>query len=94
MKKLALLGIWGLCGLAALTAWVWMLLALIVGSTRAWKLAVSFDQTMNAATGGEEDETISSRAARGRDSGIWRWCVMCKLLDAIQPDHCNKSRGT
>lgn len=43
-----------------------MLLAALAGSNRAWKLAIGHDQLANAAFGGSEDETISSRAGEGR----------------------------
>ena len=60
---------------------------------RAWRIAIGFDQLANVAANGSEDETISSRAARARDQGQ-RWgCVLCRLLDSISKDHCDKSRG-
>ena len=92
-RALAFLVIWVLCALGGVLATVWMLLAAIAGSKRAWVLAIAFDQLVNAATGGDPDETISSRAARGRDMRLPQWCLLCKLLDAIEDDHCNKSRG-
>lgn len=52
---------------------------------------VAVDQYWNAALGGDEDETISSRAAKARIAGR-RWgCVFCRLLDAIDRDHCAAS---
>lgn len=60
---------------------------------RAWRIAVGVDQLGNVAANGNEDETISSRAARSQEKGE-RWaCVLCKLLDVLDPDHCKKSRG-
>lgn len=64
----------------------------------AWDLAVSVDQTANAAFNGSEDETISSRAGRHcRDShpeDRERWaCLLCKLLNKIDNKHCEKSIG-
>jgi hypothetical protein len=92
-RRLVLLGLWLACGIGAIIAWIWMFLASIVDSPRAWTLAVSFDQTVNAATGGSEDETISSRAARGRDMGLWQWSMLCRLLDVLDPGHCDKEKG-
>jgi hypothetical protein len=41
--------------------------------------------------GGNEDETISSRAAKAKLQGK-RWgCVLCKLLDKLDKNHCEKS---
>lgn len=52
---------------------------------------VAEDQLWNARLGGDEDETISGRAAKARNAGR-RWgCVLCRLLDWIDPDHCNNS---
>lgn len=94
MSRIVLLMLWPVCLLASLVAALWMLAAIIFGAERrAVRLAISHDQLANAAFGGHEDETISSRAARARDNGH-RWgCVLCKLLDRVDPDHCNKSRG-
>lgn len=91
MRRLHLLGLWLVCQIAALIAAVWMLLAAITGSRRAWKLAVSYDQLANTAFGGDEDETLSSRAGKAARKGK-RWaCILCKLLDALDPDHCENS---
>lgn len=86
-----LLSIWLMCQATHIIAAGLMLLAIIFGYERAWRLAVSYDQLANTALGGSEDETISSRAAKARRSGrIWG-CVLCRLLDAIQPGHCDSS---
>jgi hypothetical protein len=57
-------------------------------------IVLAFDQLVNAATGGDMDETISSRAGRLRKE--WRgWaCLLCWVLDMLDKDHCNKSIGT
>ncbi|AHZ80035.1 hypothetical protein DW66_5659 [Pseudomonas putida] len=61
------------------------------GSARAQRLAVSFDQLANTALGGDEDETISSRAAKAARNGK-RWgCMLCKLLDRFEHKHCENS---
>lgn len=86
--------IWLLCLIGGLVSWFWMGAGLITRSRRGRVLAVAFDQLVNAAIGGDPDETISSRAARGRDDGDKRWCLLCRVLDWIDPDHCNRSRGT
>ena len=77
--------------LAALLGLAWMFGAALGGSDRAHRLAVSFDQLANTAFGGHEDETISSRAAKASRKGR-RWgCVLCKLLDWFDPDHCERN---
>ena len=80
-----------LCAFAALVALGWMFFAVLGSSTRAWRLAVSFDQLANTAFGGSEDETISSRAGKAARKGK-RWgCVLCRLLDWFEPNHCEGS---
>lgn len=79
------------CVTASAVAVFWMLCAVVGGSARAWRLAVSFDQLANTAFGGNEDETISSRAGKAARQGK-RWgCVLCKVLDWFQPNHCELS---
>jgi hypothetical protein len=56
-------------------------------------LAVSYDQLANAATNGDPDETISSRGNRARDEGRSWGCILCRLLDWIEQDHCQRSAG-
>ena len=90
-ERIALLTLWVLCQLAHTIAAFWMLCAIIAGSPRAWKLAIAYDQLANAAFGGNEDETISSRAYKA-SLNKRRWgCILCKLLDKIEPDHCAQS---
>lgn len=81
-------GLFLVCALAALLGLGWMLLSVLFGSGRAWRLAVSFDQLANTAFGGHEDETISSRAGKARLKGRPWGCVLCKWLDWFDPDHC------
>ena len=57
----------------------------------AWRCIVAVDQLFNAALGGNERETISSRAGKARSQGRAWGCVLCKLLDRIETDHCKKS---
>lgn len=70
------------------------LVAALAGSDRAWPVAVANDQALNAALvgrAGAEDETISSRAGKAARAGR-RWgCVLCRLIDLIDPGHCEKN---
>jgi hypothetical protein len=51
-------------------------------------VAVAVDQLANALIAGDPHATISSRAYLATLRGK-RWgCVLCRLLDRIQPDHC------
>jgi hypothetical protein len=92
--RLGLLAIVLLCQVAHLVASLWMLLAILGGSQRAWTIAVGYDQLANAATGGNPDETISSRANRAmKEKEAWG-CVLCRFLGWLDKDHCDKSAGT
>lgn len=89
--RLILFGLWLVTLVAMLLALVMALLQLLAGSRRAVRVFVGADQTLNAAMGGSEDETISSRAGKGAQRGVWRYCLLCWLLDAVDPGHCKKS---
>ena len=82
--------------LAAIVALTWYAGTVLFApeSSRAHRLALAFDQLGNAATGGSEDETISSRAGRARRDGR-RWAIiLCRILDWLDPGHCERSIGT
>ena len=78
----------------ALTGNAIALIAALVGSDRAWPVAVANDQALNAALvglAGSEDETISSRAGKAAQSGR-RWgCILCRVLDWFDPGHCTRN---
>ena len=95
MKRyFARLGLWGGSLLMALAANLVALGAALLGSDRAWPVAVANDQALNAALvgrSGSEDETISSRAGKAAREGK-RWgCVLCRLLNVFDNDHCQKT---
>ncbi len=55
------------------------------------RVLVSLDQLINTLAGGDPDETISSRAAKAAARGR-RWgCVLCRVLDRIDPGHCTNN---
>jgi hypothetical protein len=86
-----LMVIYALCVAAVLYSLLRMAWACVLAPERAWKLSVAFDQLGNAAANGDPDETISSRAAKARIAGRAWGCVLCKLLDALDRDHCVSS---
>ncbi len=55
------------------------------------RLFVSLDQLVNVIFAGDEDETVSSRIAKDVRRGRKFACVLCKILDWIDPDHCEKA---
>ena len=88
IRLLKLIVLWHVCCLVAVVALLWMFLSIIGGSSRAWAIAIGFDQLANATFGGDEDETISSRAWRLRDDV--RWSAARRLIDVAFGDehHC------
>jgi hypothetical protein len=87
-KRAALLGIWLLCQLAAWVAGWRMLWSVFSNPAKAWNLAVAYDLLGNVAANGWLGETISSRAGKAQREGR-RWaCVLCRLLDVFDKNHC------
>lgn len=74
--------------LAAIVGLIGFTTAILVSPSRAWHIARGFDQVVNAVIKGDEDETISSRAGKGARRGTWHWCIICKLLNMLDPNHC------
>ncbi len=80
-----------LCIVSVVYALMRMAWAIVFAPERAWKLSVGFDQLANAAGNGDPDGTISSRACKAKLAGR-RWgCMLCKLLDKLDPGHCDRS---
>jgi hypothetical protein len=61
--------------------------------TEARNQLVAFDRVGNCALNGNPLQTISARAYYGMQLGIKRYCILCKLLDWIQKDHCAIAAG-
>lgn len=61
----------------------------IVGYTA--RIFVALDQLLNTMFGGDEDETMSSRLGKDARRGRFVGCVLCKMLDWIDKDHCEKA---
>jgi hypothetical protein len=91
-RLLLLVAVWVLSHVAHLiSSSSWMLLSALAGGERAWRIAIGYDRMGNAAAGGDPRETISARAYRAMQSGR-RWgCVLCRLLELFQKDHCAKA---
>ncbi|MHB1227683.1 MAG: hypothetical protein ACYC0O_09185 [Desulfurivibrionaceae bacterium] len=89
MKRIPLIFLWLLCQVCNLIAALQMLAAILIGSPRAWTLAVSYDQLGNVILGGSEDMTISARAWAQRHT--WRWAWLVWFLNLIEKNHCYKA---
>ena len=65
-------------------------------SMRAWlsgyavAVALAIDRLLNALAGGSDRDTITARAARARDRGRWWATQLCRLLDKLDPGHCDR----
>lgn len=93
MNRFRLLLIWLLCLVASSYCMLRMLYCIFKNPQKAWLQALSIDRAMNVAANGDPDETISSRANRVR-SERRRWgCVLCRVLDWLDPGHCSESAG-
>ena len=55
------------------------------------RLFVAVDQLLNVVLGGHEDETISSRIGKDARRGRKFACVLCRVLDWLDPHHCEKA---
>ncbi len=92
MNRLILSGIWLLCIAASLYAAIRMAYCIFRNPQKAWVLGIAHDQLANAAANGNLDETISSRAHRNIPYNKWA-CMLCKILDLIEKEHCKNSAG-
>jgi hypothetical protein len=79
--------------LACALVLIWLPIAIVLGSDRGPRMMLVIDRLANALFGGSSRETISSRAYRGMNEGDKGWCFLCKALDIIEQDHCEKSAG-
>ena len=52
-----------------------------------FNVSVAWDQTLNSILLGYPDETISSRAGKGRRAGKWYWTWVANVLDFIDEGH-------
>lgn len=63
---------------------------IVAGRPTGTDIAVAFDRLGNTATNGNTGETVSSRAGRARRKGRAWGCVLCGLIDKIDPGHCER----
>lgn len=53
--------------------------------------AVWIDEGVNTIFGGSPNETVSERAAKARNAGRKWGCVLCRLLNWVNPGHCDNA---
>lgn len=88
MSRIALLALYPLLVLALTYTALRYLAAVAANPRKALNIALLIDQTANVDANGRVDQSISLRAATAMRAGR-RWgCLLCWLLDRIDPRHC------
>lgn len=94
MKRVWLILILLVAQLAAILAPFRTLWAIAKGDyLRALEVLKGYDRLGNAVANGYSKETISSRANRARSENNKWGCILCKILDDIEKDHCINAAG-
>lgn len=88
MKRAGLVLIIPLLWLGALFVTLRYLTCIFTNPDKAWSIADMLDQTINVGANGQVDTTISARAGRAAAKRRVWGCLLCRVLDRIQPDHC------
>lgn len=53
--------------------------------------AIWIDEGVNTIFGGSPNETVSERAAKARNAGRKWGCVLCRVLNWVNPGHCDNA---
>lgn len=91
-ERLIILALFIICQGAVFLAFWKMMYCLFFSTDRSWLVLQAYDRLANVAINGNGKETISSRANRGTLEGNKGWCLLCRLLDYIEKDHCAKAK--
>jgi hypothetical protein len=89
--RLQLFGFFLICQFVHLVASVRLLYDVLRNTPRGRRIVLAYDRLGNAATNGSDKEFISARAYRGTQEGNRGWCVLCRILDWLDPGHCRRS---
>jgi hypothetical protein len=92
--RLALVILWLLCLIAAPIGLVWMAIAILPNSNRAWAIARGFDRLGAAIARGDDGEYISSSCWRYRAEQPYRtlrWLIDRAFGLVGERDHCKQS---
>lgn len=91
MARIVLIALSPVMLIAAVVGLLAYAVTVVTRPQSAWRIAVGFDQLVNVSFRGDEDETVSSRAAKGARQGVWGWCLLCRILDRIDAGHCEQN---
>jgi hypothetical protein len=90
-QRLTLIALLPAVALGMVVGFAGYLVTIFTRPETALRVAVAADECANAAFKGDSGETISSRAAKAQRRGE-RWgCVLCRVLDWVNPGHCADS---
>lgn len=91
MKRIALIALFPLLFIGLVFVAFRYLYSIITNTDKALNIADMIDQAANVSANGRLDETISARAAKAQIAGRKWGCILCKILNAIQTDHCKNA---
>lgn len=91
MKRIALVALFPLLFIGLIFVVFRYLYSIITNPSKALNIADMIDQAANVSANGRLDETISARAAKAQIAGRKWGCILCKVLNAIQTDHCKNA---
>lgn len=63
----------------------------IIDPEKCLRIALGYDRAGNAAFNGDPRQTISYRASTAMSEGKQWGCILCKALDAVDPNHCQNA---
>jgi hypothetical protein len=93
VKRLALIALFFVLVPGCVYALLRFLTCIVFNTDKAWNIALMIDQTANVGANGQVDTTISARAARARNAGKGWGCVLCRVLNVFQKNHCDIALG-
>lgn len=91
-RRLILLGIVFVVVLVFPLAIVRWIGAIVTNPEKGWNISKAFDRVGNVLTNGDWREMISTRAHRAWQEGKLWGCILCKILNEVDPNHCQDSK--
>ena len=67
------------------------LIFMLINPIRGFEVGLGVDITSNVAANGKEGQSISSRAAFAAADGKEWGCILCRVLNWINPGHCARA---
>jgi hypothetical protein len=89
MKRLALLLLLPFLILGCFWSMWRYLWSIGTNPAKAWQIAYMLDEMANVGANGKPNTTISARAARAHNAGKEWGCLLCRMLNWFQANHCD-----